>query len=414
MGKYSGFLKTLGPGLLFAGAAIGVSHLVQSTRAGANYGFALVGLVLLINLLKYPFFEFAPRYTAAMGESLLHGYRRLGIWVVYLFLALTILVMFTIQAAVTLVTAALATQLFSFGLDLFQWATILLILCSTLLAIGKYALLDKMVKVIIVLLSISTFAALVVAVLKSGESSLVPVEPVLWNMAGISFMVALMGWMPSPIDLSVWNSLWALERQKQTGHKPTMRQALWDLNIGYIGTVLIALAFLSLGALVFYGSGETLSAKGTVFAGQLIEIYTKNLGAWSKGFIATAAFCTMFSTTLTCLDAFPRVLTQTIQLLTTRELGAKRSYWGGLAIVMVGALILLNGLTQKMTAMIDLATTISFLTAPFLAVFNYRVVTASWFPKEHRPPKWLIVVSWVGMVFLTGFSLLFIYWRFIR
>ena len=26
--------KSLGPGLLFAGAAVGVSHLVQSTRAG--------------------------------------------------------------------------------------------------------------------------------------------------------------------------------------------------------------------------------------------------------------------------------------------------------------------------------------------------------------------------------------------
>ena len=36
--------KTLGPGLLMAGAAVGVSHLVQSTRAGAVYGFGLLGL----------------------------------------------------------------------------------------------------------------------------------------------------------------------------------------------------------------------------------------------------------------------------------------------------------------------------------------------------------------------------------
>ena len=32
------FLKKLGPGILFAGAAIGVSHLVQSTKAGADFG----------------------------------------------------------------------------------------------------------------------------------------------------------------------------------------------------------------------------------------------------------------------------------------------------------------------------------------------------------------------------------------
>ena len=30
--------KKLGPGLLFAGAAIGVSQLVQATRAGADWG----------------------------------------------------------------------------------------------------------------------------------------------------------------------------------------------------------------------------------------------------------------------------------------------------------------------------------------------------------------------------------------
>ena len=35
------FLRILGPGLLYAGAAIGVSHLVQSTRAGAMFNFDL-------------------------------------------------------------------------------------------------------------------------------------------------------------------------------------------------------------------------------------------------------------------------------------------------------------------------------------------------------------------------------------
>ena len=48
--------KKLGPGLLYAGAAIGVSHLVQATRAGALYAFDLALVILLINLIKYPFF----------------------------------------------------------------------------------------------------------------------------------------------------------------------------------------------------------------------------------------------------------------------------------------------------------------------------------------------------------------------
>jgi Mn2+/Fe2+ NRAMP family transporter len=71
----------LGPGLLWAGAAIGVSHLVQSTRAGANYGFALLWALLLANIFKYPSFKFGPRYAAATGKSLLHGYSEIGKWV---------------------------------------------------------------------------------------------------------------------------------------------------------------------------------------------------------------------------------------------------------------------------------------------------------------------------------------------
>ena len=52
-------ISKLGPGLLFAGAAIGVSHLVQSTRAGADFGWGLIWALILVNILKYPFFSMA-------------------------------------------------------------------------------------------------------------------------------------------------------------------------------------------------------------------------------------------------------------------------------------------------------------------------------------------------------------------
>ena len=61
------FFNHLGPGIIAASAAIGTSHLVQSTRAGAYYGFELMGIILLINILKYPFIENGFRYTSATG-----------------------------------------------------------------------------------------------------------------------------------------------------------------------------------------------------------------------------------------------------------------------------------------------------------------------------------------------------------
>ena len=70
--------QKLGPGLMFAGAAIGVSHLVQSTRAGADFGFGLIWALLLINLIKYPFFAFGVHYTSKTGQDLLTGFQTLG------------------------------------------------------------------------------------------------------------------------------------------------------------------------------------------------------------------------------------------------------------------------------------------------------------------------------------------------
>jgi len=142
--RFSGILKSLGPGLLWAGAAIGVSHLVQSTRAGATYGFALVGIVLIAILFKHPFFEFGPRYAAATGENLLEGYKKLGNWAFVIYLILTFGMMFTIQAAVTVVTAGIASQLFGIKLTPVMWSGILLVVCAIVLMWGRYSLLDKL------------------------------------------------------------------------------------------------------------------------------------------------------------------------------------------------------------------------------------------------------------------------------
>ena len=79
-----------GPGLIFAAAAVGTSHIVQSTRAGAGFGLTLGLLILLVCLLKYPLFRFAADYAAATGESLVRGYGRRG--------RLLVLVMFITSA----------------------------------------------------------------------------------------------------------------------------------------------------------------------------------------------------------------------------------------------------------------------------------------------------------------------------
>jgi len=205
-------LSQLGPGLLFAGAAIGVSHLVQSTRAGADFGWGLVWALLLINLFKYPFFQYGPRYAQATGETLLDGYYKLGKGYLWTYFILNLATMFTIQSAVTIVTAGLASTLFGLTSDLVSWGIIITLSCSVILILGKYQWLDKLIKIIMVTLAISSVLAVSVALVKNDTP--LSFQQVFPESSGLLFLIAFLGWMPAPLDISIWHSIWTLEKIK--------------------------------------------------------------------------------------------------------------------------------------------------------------------------------------------------------
>lgn len=403
-------LKAIGPGILFAGAAIGGSHLIQSTRAGANYGMDLLWAILLINIFKYPFFEFAHRFTAATGLSIIDGYMKLGKSVVWIFFILNIFTSVITGAAVSLVTAGLLANLLGLQYSISSITIIVLLITIVLLAIGKYSALDTLMKIMVSVLAITTITSVFIAfgsdaALNLKESA----KPELWNAAGITFLLALMGWMPAPIEISVWPSLWALERKKQTNYKPKFNEALFDFHLGYITTTIMAVFFLSLGAFVMFGSGEVFSNNGIVFSGQLVSLYTKTIGEWSKIIIASIVFITMFSTTLTVFDAYPRALSASIKKL-FENIVIKPNVLNiifGIGMAFLGILIVIL-YTSGLKTLLDFATIISFLVAPVFAIINYRVVTAYFMPVKYRPKLWLRILSWCGIIFLILFSLLFI------
>ncbi len=396
--------KSLGPGLLFAGAAVGVSHLVQSTRAGADFGFGLLWALLLANLFKYPFFQFGPRYAAATGETLLDGYKKLGKGILAISYIISFITMFIVQAAVTIVTAGLAVNLFG-TFDMVTWSLLITVISILILLIGKYKLLDGLMKYVILLLTICTIIAVSVALFKT-EQSFNFTQIIPKGTIEITFLIAFLGWMPAPLEISIWQSIWSLEKEKTTHQKITPKQAIFDFNVGYIGTLFLAVCFVVLGALVMYNSGESFSNKGGVFAQQLIELYTKNLGSFAYVFIAIAALTTMFSTTITTLDASPRAMSKANELLFPKKL--KLSYWFWILLLGLGTYIILRYFRDNMGLMVKIATILSFLTAPFYAILNYVLITGKYTPKEHQPSIYLKILSICGIVFLVGFCLWFL------
>lgn len=407
-------LKKLGPGLLFAGAAIGVSHLVQSTRAGADFGLGLLWALLLVNLFKYPFFQFGPRYASATGESLLDGYQKLGNGVLITYFVLNLATMFTIQTAVTIVTAGLANSLFgdisflNFGFENISsveiWTVIVLFICLLILFLGKYKTLDKLIKFIIIALTMSTLVAVCFAFSAFDQQlSLTQILPK--NSTEIAFLIAFMGWMPAPLDISVWHSIWALEKRKdEVAFSP--KAALLDFNIGYVGAITLGIAFLCLGYFIMHNTGETFSHRASIFSNQLIDLYTKSLGNWAYIIIGIAALTTMFSTTITTLDASPRAMSKSVELLTNKTL--KKGYLLWILILAIGTLIIFFAFASEMGLLIKIATILSFITAPFYAIINYKLIASKHTPKDWRPNLKLHILSWMGIIFLIGFSVWFI------
>lgn len=212
--------------------------------------------------------------------------------------------MFTIQAAVTIVTAGLAANLFGITTNPIIWSIIITLICVSLLIIGKYKLLDNLMKIIIITLTLSTITALILALFNTKSTyNFTQILPE--GSIEISFLIAFLGWMPAPLDVSIWQSLWAIEKQKDKTTKFNTKQAIFDFNIRFITTLILGICFVSLGAIVMFNSRETFSGSAVQFSQQLITLYTKNLSSEMYIFIAAAAFTTMFSTTITTLDASP-------------------------------------------------------------------------------------------------------------
>jgi Mn2+/Fe2+ NRAMP family transporter len=403
----------LGPGMLFAAAAMGASHLIQSTRAGANYGFIMIFAVLLITIIKYPFFEYAQRLTVVTNKTLLQGYAHLGRWILFGYIAITFAVSFITVATVSFITANIFTYMIGATISPLVFSIAIISVCASVVFIGHYIWLERTVKVILAILAVSTITVVVLAFPHNVERVAATPRPDLWNLAGLSFMLALMGWMPAPLEVSVWVSLWTKRRHRESAEPPTQKEAMLDFNIGYLFSAVLAVFFVALGTLVMFGSGEYFSDSGVKFTEQLVTLYTSHIGLWSEPILEIAALTTMFATTITCLDAYPRALsTATYLAFPTMKKYYPMMYWYSVLILFFGCIILSGYFVKNMTQLLDFATTLAFLLAPVFAFLNYKVITNTEIvPKENQPGKSLLYLGRFGILFLTSVSILYLSWH---
>ncbi|WP_278912890.1 NRAMP family divalent metal transporter [Deinococcus wulumuqiensis] len=396
-------LAALGPGIMMASAAIGGSHIVSSAQAGALFGWQLAGLLVLTNLLKYPFFRFGPQYTVETGRSLIEGYADKGrpyLWVFFILCAVSSVIS---AAGVGLLSAVILNSMLPAGLAVSApvTASVMMLVVWALLIAGHYKALDGVTKLIVAGLTVATVVSTFVAASKGSNIQPGFVQPSPWNLATLPFLVALVGWMPAPIEISAINSMWIKAKQKLS--PANAADTLFDFNVGYVTSALLALFFLAMGALVQYGNGEKLEPASAAYINQLVQMYGRTIGEWSRPVILLIAFMCMFGTTITVVDGYARASAEALRLLRGRSELRSRSVglWvTGISVVSLALILLMQ---NQLAGMLKFAMTSAFVTAPVFAWLNLSLVSG-----ERGLTPGLKALAYAGLVFLAGFTALFL------
>ena len=409
-------LKNLGPGLLFASMAIGTSHLVLSTKAGAQFGWVMVIPIVLANIFKYPFFEFGVRYTNTTEKTLIEGYLNRGKAYLWFYAVINLITTFTILAALYTVTAGLFINLFQISeFSIAQIALAHFAFISLILIIGRYKFMEISLKFVVSILFIALLVTTLMVVFKGRVTAVNDfAPPPIFNDAGILFLISLMGWMPTTVEASSWVSLWSIEKWKGENKKPSLKESLLEFNTGYFMTALLAVFFLIIGWMTLYGTNTELSGNAVTFADQIVKLFTTHIGPWAYIFIAISAFATMFSTCMSAHDAITRVSIDIIDLLMPKkQLSGKKLFFAlGVIVLAMVNFTVVSAFSANMGQLVALATFVSFVVAPIVGYMNLKNVMSEDVPIANRPKRGLQLLTYAGIVFLSFFSVYY-FWMVI-
>ena len=397
--------SALGPGILMASAAVGGSHIIASTQAGAIYGWQLALIIILANVFKYPFFRFGVQYTLDSGNTLLEGYRQKGQLYLLVFFVLNVFATVINTAAVGLLCAAILTFVLPFPVPVPTLSLVVIASCVIILLFGKYRILDGLSKLIMIALTVTTVAAVAIALARNGMQGVAPadyISPSPWNLSALAFIVALMGWMPAPIEISAVNSMWVVAKRRLT--KVSYQDGIFDFNVGFIGTAILAIVFLALGALVQFGSPESVEMVGGKYIAQLINMYASTIGEWARGLIAFIAFMCMFGTTITVIDGYSRTNIESLRILFNKKEDRASTLNIAITLASLSGLAVIFYFNNAVGPMLKFAMIASFVSTPVFAWLNLSLVLKG----EHKVKGGLYWLSIIGLIYLSGFTLLFI------
>lgn len=404
-------LSSLGPGLLYAAVAVGVSHLVQATRAGAGYGLSMTFIVLIACIIKYPSLRFGGEYATITGRNLVTSYRERGWFIFILFSISQLFSMVFIIAAVALFTSGLLQATTGLSASPVIGVITVLIIVNSLLFFGGYKRLEFVIKILVVGFTLlTTFCVLLIFDRLEWSTSALSFP--VFDAPTVIFIVALIGFMPSPTDASVLQSLWTVAKAQESNLLITQEQSRFDFNVGYVISSVLAIFFLFLGAAVLNPLGTTMPSDNAGFARQLLNVYTTLIGDWSFYAIAFTALLVMLSTALAVNDGMTRMaIAIGKEFFPKIKWGNHYQYKLVLLCLSIFAVFVIYLLLNSFTRFMDLTSIIVFLIGPFLALLNHFAIFGNKVPEIEQPSWFIKTWSILSITCLFLLMAAYIYFR---
>lgn len=422
-------IKIIGPGFIWAAAAIGSGELIIASKVGADYGLVFVWALWLGIWLKYWIQKGILDVTILTGKPIVelwhaNAYGRASSWYWLLFFILTA----TGVAGLLGLSASIMSALIPF-ISVDMWAITLTVILIAIAYFQKYGSFEKTM-----LLFCAVLAVGVTATASISHPSLS--ELFAWGIptttAAALVFLSLLGWgAGSGPDLMLPYSWWVTEKGYQNLPLNSMsgkslaehtdansvvqvrswlNLAKWDTAFGYIAAGLVATVFMAAGTEILAPRG--IHVEGMSALSNLAVIFTETFGGWSFYLFMIPAFAAIYSTALGVFDGGRISIAHIIRMLLRKPTVASRDIRGNtwyrvtLILFSLVPLVLFLGIKQPV-ALVITAAVISAVSMPLLAFQVYRSLTRD-IPVIYRPSRFYLgnlLLSIAVYVFFMGQAL---------